>query len=522
MPHSHPKSAIGKKAGWKHPSFLMKPYMPVALIVGFLAGALGVTSFAPFNFWPSYLVTIIAFCALILSSQTAKIAAWRGTAVGLGFFGFGVSWVFVSIDTYGQVGDIIAALITFAFVLILTLFWTLASWLTWRILQKAKYLPPALVFATILLLCEYARSTFFTGFPWLLPGYSIQESWLYELLPIGGVWLTSAIVVLTGSIIAGRIVSKHNHAVMIVIALIAWLGGAYLHYVPENWVTETGSLKATLVQGNVGQSEKWQANTARESLDYYQAITTRHLDSDLVIWPETAITYLYQQIEPHLKAFETVLSETDTTLVTGIPSFDQKKKTYYNAMWATGDGHGIYYKRHLVPFGEYIPFASIIGPIFDIFGMPMSTFSPGNANQDLLQIGKWKAAPFICYEIVYPDQVRKLAAKSDFLINISNDGWFGSSIGPWQHLQIARFRAKETGRYLIRSTNTGVSAVVDQNGDIVDEAPQFKRTTLTTTIKTFSGSTPYVKWGEWPVTLLMLLCLILSYGLNKAIRSKQQ
>ncbi|SBS32229.1 Apolipoprotein N-acyltransferase [Marinomonas spartinae] len=514
MPHSHPKSATSKQAGWKRP-FLTKLPSPVALCIGFLAGALGVTSFSPFNFWPSYFITIVVFCWLVLTSDNAKSAAWRGTAVGLGFFGCGVSWVFVSIDTYGHVGNTISALITFGFVFILTLFWTLSSWVTWRLVKIFTRIPPGLIFATSLLAFEYARSTFFTGFPWLLPGYSIQTSWLYELLPIGGIWLTSAIVVLTSSIVTSCILSRHNHAVMIAIVLLAWLGAAYLQYFSEQWVKQTGQFKATLVQGNVKQSEKWQATTARSSLEYYESATVQHLDSDLVVWPETAITYLYQQIRPHLSQLNKLLIETNTTLVTGVPSFDKEKNTYYNAMWALGDGKGLYYKRHLVPFGEYIPFSSIIGPVLDIFGMPMSTFSPGGAHQGLIHVGKWKAAPFICYEIVYTDQVRDLAAKSDFLINISNDGWFGASIGPWQHLQIAQFRAKETGRYLVRATNTGLTVVVNENGKITDEAPQFKRTTMTTTVKTFSGSTPYVKWGEWPVVLLMILCLVLSYGINR-------
>ncbi len=509
------------KAGRKRPSAFKNRSPYIVFIIGLLAGALGVTSFAPFNFWPSYFVTLMVFATLILSSSTAKSAFWRGTSVGLGFFGAGVSWVFVSIDTYGQVGDIASALITFLFVLVVTLFWSVSGWLSWRLIQRFKHISPALLIAFSLLLGEFARSHLFTGFPWLLPGYAIQETWLFELLPIGGIWLTSAVVVLTACLIPGRLFSNHNHIALIMAVLFTWSAGLYLHYFPEKWVSQTGSIKTTLVQGNVPQELKWQQSTAASSLAYYEKATREHLDSDLVVWPETAITYFYHEVRPFLSPLRKQLADTKTTLITGVPDYQADTKTYYNAMWATGNGFGLYYKRHLVPFGEYIPLASVVGPILDIFGMPMSSFSPGDSNQPTLQVGEWAAAPFICYEIVYPEQVRRLVRDSDFLITISNDAWFGASIGPWQHLQIARFRAKESGRYLIRATNTGVSAIIDQNGDIVAEAKQFKRTTLTSTVKTFSGITPYVQWGYWPVLLLLLITFILSYSSNKALSKKR-
>lgn len=518
MADIHPD--LTTKAGRKRPRFLQNGSPYIIFLIGLLAGAIGITSFSPYNFWPSYFVTLIAFTTLVISSSTAKTAFWRGTSVGLGFFGAGISWVFVSIDTYGQVGDIVATLITLLFVLVITAFWSLSACLSWYLIQRFKNIPPALLIAFSLLLGEFARSHLFTGFPWLLPGYSIQETWLYELLPIGGIWLTSAIVVITACLIPGRLFSNHSHAALIIIMIAAWSSGLYLHYFPEKWVTQTGTIKTTLVQGNVAQDLKWQRSTASESLAYYEKAAQEHLDSDLVVWPETAITYLYQQVKPFLAPFRKELVDSNTTLITGVPDYDTTKKTYYNAMWATGNGHGLYYKRHLVPFGEYIPFSSIIGPILDIFGMPMSSFSPGKEHQPDLNVGPWKAAPFICYEIVYPEQVRKRVHDSDFLITISNDGWFGASIGPWQHLQIAQFRAKETGRYLIRSTNTGVSAIVDENGKIASEAPQFKRTTLTSDVKTFKGLTPYVQWGYWPVLLLLFVGFILSYASNRIISKR--
>ncbi|MCB5161365.1 apolipoprotein N-acyltransferase [Marinomonas algarum] len=480
-------------------------------LIGLIAGALGVTSFAPFDFWPGYFISLFVFGLLIMSSPSGKSVAWRGLSVALGFFGAGISWVYVSIAEYGQVGSLIAGLITLAFIGVLCTFWVISAWGAWRLIRRFSQLPPSLWVTLALLTGEWARSTFFTGFPWLLPGYAIEHTWLFELLPIGGVSLTSAVVVLTSSVAAGLCLNHHQSRALLIPVVFLWGSAAYLHYVPIAWVKETGTLKTTLVQGNVKQDQKWLPEMARQSLGDYQQATMEHLDSDLIVWPETAITYSYSQIRPHLTSFRQELANTNTTLVTGIPDVSDNRRDYYNAIWATGEGFGLYYKQRLVPFGEYLPLAQYIGPILDVFGMPMSNFRSGDSNQPVLQIGEWGAAPFICYEIVYAGQVRAMVRDSDFLITISNDGWFGTSIGPWQHLQIAQFRAKEAGRYVIRSTNTGITAFINERGEIVHQAPQFEKTTLTAETKTFTGITPYVQWGNGPALLLLGLCFMIGY-----------
>jgi apolipoprotein N-acyltransferase len=512
MQSPHP-DLTNQKTGWESRFLALLSQLPpkILSLIGMASGALGVTSFAPFHFWPGYFISLIAFTLLVMTSATAKIACWRGSSVALGFFGAGVSWVYVSIAEYGQVGSIIASLITFAFITVLCLFWALSAWLSWRIIRVFPQLPAGLCVALSLLVGEFARGTFFTGFPWLLPGYAVENIWLFELLPIGGIWLASATVVLTSSLIAGLLLKQSNQLPLAIIVIIVWLGSAYLNYFPVSWVQQTGTLKTTLVQGNIKQDEKWLAEMARTSLFEYQQTTMEHLDSDLVVWPETAITYSYSNIKPHLASFSETLAETNTTLITGVPDVSEDGKDYYNAIWATGNGFGLYYKQRLVPFGEYIPLGEYIGPLLDIFQMPISNFKAGDDNQPVLQVGEWGIAPFICYEIVYSEQVRRMVRDSDFLITISNDGWFGTSFGPWQHLQIAQFRAKEAGRYLIRATNTGITAFVDEKGHIVAQAPQFEKTTLTAEAKAFSGITPYVNWGYWPTLWLLGLCKLLSY-----------
>ncbi|NLQ16042.1 apolipoprotein N-acyltransferase [Marinomonas sp. M1K-6] len=518
---SHPDST-NAKTGWAPRLITKVSKLPPYFIglIGIVAGAVGVTSFSPFHFWPGYFISLIVFSLLILTSTTAKAAGWRGSSVALGFFGAGVSWVYVSIAEYGQVGSLIAGLITFAFVAVLCAFWAFSAWLAWRMSQRLPLLPASLWITLALLLGEFARSTLFTGFPWLLPGYAIENTWLFELLPIGGIWLTSSILVLTSSVIASVLLKKNHQWTLLCVLLIIWLGAAFLNYSPISWVQQTGTLKTTLIQGNVKQDEKWLAQTAGQSLAYYQQATIEHLDSELVVWPETAVTYTYPQIKPYFASFSQELANSNTTLITGIPDVSEDKQNYYNAIWATGDGFGLYYKRRLVPFGEYIPFAEYIGPILDVFGMPMSSFKSGDENQPVLQVGEWGIAPFICYEIVYAEQVRRMVRDSDFLITISNDAWFGTSFGPWQHLQIAQFRAKESGRYVIRATNTGITAFINEKGAVVAQAPQFERTTLTANAKAFTGNTPYVLWGYWPTLLLLGICVVFTY-LNGLILNRK-
>lgn len=492
----------------------------LSALTGIISGALGVTSFSPFHFWPGYFISLIVFSLLVITSPNAKAACWRGSSVALGFFGAGVSWVYVSIAEYGQVGIFIAGAITFAFVSVLCLFWAFSAWLSWRLIHRFSQLPTSIWITLALLLGEFARGSLFTGFPWLLPGYAIENTWLFEWLPIGGIWLSSACVILTSSTVASVILKKTNQSIPIFSVVAIWIGAAFLNYFPISWVEQTGTLKTTLIQGNVSQDEKWLARIAEKSLTDYQQATIKHLDSDLVVWPETAITYAYSQIRPHLASFRKELANSNTTLITGVPDVNNDGKDYYNAIWATGNGFGLYYKQRLVPFGEYIPLADYIGPILDVFDMPISSFKSGDDNQPVLQVGEWGAAPFICYEIVYAEQVRRIVRDSDFLITISNDGWFGTSFGPWQHLQIAQFRAKEAGRYLIRATNTGITAFINEKGKIVTQAPQFKKTTLTAQVKAFTGITPYVYWGYWPTLALLTFCIVFSLLGRFFIRQK--
>lgn len=496
--------------GWRLRLLQSFQTRPALHCLGLLvAGALATVSFAPFYIWPIYLLALSYLMLAWQGAQSTKQAFSFGFSFALGLFGSGISWVYVSIANFGQVGIAISLLITFGLIAAASIYWGLAGIAYHKLRARLTQAFRVPLFVVLVLLFEWLRSTLFTGFPWLLPGYIVEKNWLFEMLPIGGIWLTSALVLLTSAALAITFLNKHFR--FLAITAVLWLAAGILNISMPSYVTEEASHSVTLIQGNVAQDVKWLPETAAPTLTYYQQATFENINSDIVVWPETAITYVLHQVEPYLKPFSADLQDQGTTVITGVPVWDEARNSYFNSVWATGNGFGVYEKQKLVPFGEYVPLEDWFGPIFDLFGMPMSQFRKGPTNQPTLQAGELSVAPFICYEVVYPELVRSMVRDSDVLLTISNDGWFGHSIGPLQHLQIAQFRAKEAGRYMIRATNTGVSAIIDTNGQIVSELPQFVRATLTDNIATVSGNTPYVMHGNLALWLLLALLIGLSF-----------
>ncbi|MBM6549689.1 apolipoprotein N-acyltransferase [Marinomonas ostreistagni] len=477
-------------------------------LILFLLGACGTLSFAPFYFWPSYLVGIGYLFLSLMLAKDRKQAFACAVSFALGLFSAGVSWVYISVANFGQVGLVIAALITFGLILAASLYWGVFGYVFFRLNERLpiKFMP--FLFIASLLGFEWLRSWLFTGFPWLLPGYIVEASWLFEWLPIGGIWFVSAVCLLSGVAVAQALICRQYRWASF--AGLLWLAAGVLSMISPSFVSPTETQRVTLVQGNVAQDQKWLSETAQQTLSFYQQATLENLDSDIVIWPETAITYLQHQVKPFFERFGEQLADEETTLITGVPVYDPRREAYFNGVWALGNGFGLYEKQKLVPFGEYVPLAQWFGPIFDLFGMPMSQFKKGPANQPTLQAGEISVAPFICYEVVYPELVRSMVRDSDVLLTISNDAWFGDSIGPLQHLQIAQFRAKESGRYMIRATNNGVTAIINERGEIEQRLPQFTQAVLNAEVKGMQGNTPYVLYGNLGLWLLLAAMAMLA------------
>jgi apolipoprotein N-acyltransferase len=265
------------------------------------------------------------------------------------------------------------------------------------------------------------------------------------------------------------------------------------------------------MQGNIPQQIKWDPDFLKEQIVTYLTMTEPNWDADLILWPETAIPIPQDQAGSLIEHIAGRLGDHGT-LITGIPwyGFSDRREdfTFHNSIMAIGNGEGIYHKQKLVPFGEYVPLEGLLRGLIGFFDLPMSSFTPGPAHQPPLRANGLKVMPFICYEVAYPDFVAFNSRHSDLLLTISNDGWFGDSIGPLQHLQMARMRALETGRYLLRGTNNGVTAIIDHKGRIRQRIPQFERATLVGQVRTATGSTPYMQTGSWPVLTLALILVV--------------
>ncbi|HKM37603.1 MAG TPA: apolipoprotein N-acyltransferase [Thiopseudomonas sp.] len=476
------------------------------------AGALITLTLAPFDLWPLVFISCIVLY-LGLSQLSPRQAAVRGWWFGFGLFASGTSWVYVSIHDYGAASAPLALFLTIAFVAGLGLFLALLGWLWARFLRQDHHsISNALAFAALWVVIEAFRGWFLTGFPWLYIGYSQLYGPLAGLAPLGGVWLISFALALSSVLLT--ILWKNTHLLSrlsaALLLIVTW--GLGLGMQSYQWTQPSGKpLSVTAIQGNIEQNLKWDPAQIEAQLLLYQSLTLNAAPSDLVIWPETAVPVLKEQAQGYLDSMDRIISRQDSALITGLPLRQQDTHgdlRYYNAITTLGDSDGEYRKQKLVPFGEYVPLQDLLRGVIAFFDLPMSDFARGPSQQAPLNAKGYKIAPYICYEVVYPEFATELAAQSDILLTISNDTWFGTSIGPMQHLQMAQMRALEAGRWMIRATNNGVSALIDPRGEISVTVPQFQQAVLRGSVVPMQGLTPYLRWQSWPLILLCALCLI--------------
>ena len=498
-----------------------------------ISGALITSSLAPFSLWPLAIIACGILFA-VLQQQTLKQSFWLGWLFGLGLFGTGASWVYVSIHEFGYTSIYIAALLTFLFcsglAFCCAITWALYAWLlkkhdvifnnshTLRLAMQSVTQQQLILFAAVWVCGEWLRSWLLTGFPWLFIGYSQTESLLAGWAPIIGVYGISFIICLSGAALSYLLCSRQRHynnqSLLTGIAL-CWFIAIPLKYVQwtsaiENKDSDKKPRQVSMVQANISQHDKWRREFRQQTLRLYKNLSAPHWQtSELIIWPEAAIPMYYQYANDFLNPMAEQASQHQSALLTGIPSRDTHSDNRYNSIITIGNASGIYHKQNLVPFGEYIPFANLLGNVLAFFELPVSSMQAGNADQAPLTIQQWQSKPLICYEIVYPGLTAKAAAVSDVLITVSNDSWFGGSIGPLQHLQMAQMRALENGRYVLRSTGSGVSAIINPAGKILARSEQFEQTVLTGEFKLMQQSTPWTAFGYWLTPLLCCAPLIL-------------
>ncbi|ONF44965.1 apolipoprotein N-acyltransferase [Marinobacter lutaoensis] len=488
-----------------------QPWLGAAALLA--AGALQTLTFAPFDQWwlGPLSILLILWITLPVAPHRLFLAGWL---TGLGLFASGASWVYISISEYGNTSVPLAILLTVLFVMGLALFHALAFWF-WGKLASHSPVRRLILFPAVWVLGDWLRGWLLTGFPWLYLGTAHTDGPLAGLAPLVGVhgitfWIATTGAALYGSLWLWLTQRRRAAGTTLVLSLLPWFCAPLLYRV--DWTDlsdETVSVAA--MQGNIPQQIKWDPDFLKEQIVTYLTMTEPHWDADLILWPETAIPIPQDQAGSLIEHIAGRLGDHGT-LITGIPwyGFSDRREdfTFHNSIMAIGNGEGIYHKQKLVPFGEYVPLEGLLRGLIGFFDLPMSSFTPGPAHQPPLRANGLKVMPFICYEVAYPDFVAFNSRHSDLLLTISNDGWFGDSIGPLQHLQMARMRALETGRYLLRGTNNGVTAIIDHKGRIRQRIPQFERATLVGQVRTATGSTPYMQTGSWPVLTLALILVV--------------
>lgn len=481
------------------------------LLLAVASGCLVPLSLAPFSFWG---FGILALTGLVLSLRTAAprqamLLAWLFGTVS---FAAGVSWVFVAMHSYGEVSAPLAVIMTGLFCAGLGLIPALFGYVYARWLRGSALVQP-LGFAAGWTVFEWLRGWILTGFPWLYIGYGHVHSPLAGWAPVLGIHGLNFIVALSAAALAALFLSLRQSAAKTP-ALLAVLGctalyalGASLNTVEWTQPSDRPPLSIGAVQANIDQGQKWAYSNYWQTLELYdQASEALWPLVDVVIWPEAAIPALYHHAEPFFDYMRERAERNDTTLITGVPT--RNGEAMHNSVLVVSGGEGIYHKQRLVPFGEYVPLGNLIRGLIPFFDLPMSSFSLGGADQQPLNARGWQLAPSICYEIVYPDLVARGAQDVDLLFTISNDAWFGHSLGPEQHMQMAQMRALENGRELVRVTGSGITATVDHRGNILERAPAFTATNLVAEVHARQGQTPFNRFGSAPVLALAgLLCL---------------
>ena len=491
-------------------------------VIAAALGAVTVAGFAPFYLFPLPLLSFAALFLLWQRAPSGRDAALLGFAFGLGWFGAGVSWIYISLNMFGAMPAPLAAAATLLLCAYLALHPALIGWLSRRFAIPAAlnwivFVPAAFT------LIEWVREWLFTGFPWLNPGYSQAPlSPLAGYAPILGLHGITLLLFATAGALCWAWLAKPWAQLRTLwpwpaALLVIWIAGAGLKTVA--WTAPTGTrLSVSLLQGNIDQDQKWREDQLRATLDTYLGMV-RSSDARLIILPETALPLFLRDVpETYLEALAEHARRNNGDVLIGVPE-RLPNGNYYNSVVSVGSAaRQTYSKSHLVPFGEFIPLRPILGELVSRLAIPLQDFSRGAPEQQPLAVAGEQVAINICYEDVFGNEIIRQLPQATLLVNVSNVAWFGRSIAPQQHLQIAQMRALETGRYMLRATNTGMTAVVSPQGVVEAVAPEFQPAVLTRTVAGMRGATPYVRWGNYAALLLCVLGIAIAFFTLRRLR----
>lgn len=462
-------------------------------------------AFAPFGLAPLAILSIAALL-LLCTGTSPRMAARRGFVWGVGAYLGGLHWLYISLHTFGNAPLWLALPLMLGLVAIMAFYPALAGYLFCRFAPSRTAPATLMFFPGVWVLLEWTRGWLASGFPWLAAGYSQTDTSLAGYAPVGGVFLVSAAVAVSAGILASFVLSN-KRLLPAGLLLLVWGSAALLR--PLDYTeTKSAALDVALLQGAVPQDKKWLPEQYAPTLRRYAAMTGQSQSADLVIWPEAAIPALLGSAQGFLDMLWREARERQTALLIGIPRRDEESGQFYNSVVALGSAQQtIYDKRHLVPFGEYFPVPDMVRNWMRLMNLPYSDFAAGAHDQGVLALAGEQLALTICYEDVFGAEQLAAVRNASMLVNVSNDAWFGNSIAPHQHLQIARMRALETRKPMLRATNTGISAFIQADGEISLRSRQFQQEILRARVYGRMGNTPYARSGDWPSVVLSLLLL---------------
>lgn len=476
-------------------------------LASFLLGGALSLAFAPFGL---FLLAVFCPAALFVlwDGATPRRAAWLGFCFGSGTFLAGTYWLYTSIHVFGEAPVWVAFLLMLGLVAIMGAYHALVGYVAARWLPRRGVLLWLLALPALWVVVEWLRGWVLSGFPWLALGYSQIDSWLAGYAPLGGVYFLSLLVAVSAGAIFLLLRGRQLERVIAAGVLVAiWGGGAALD--GREWTERAdGELTVSLVQGAISQDLKWQEANYDYTLKLYRDLNQEALGSDLIVWPEAALPALANDLEDYLKPLYRDARGRGSDMVIGLLRYDFERKQYRNGILAMSDDLQWYYKRRLVPFGEFFPVPKFVRGWMRLMSLPYVDFAAGDREQPALDAAGVKLGATICYEDAYGAEQRAVLREATVLINVSNDAWFGDSTAPHQHLQIARMRALEAGRYLLRATNNGITVVIGPHGEVLDRIEQFQPGVLKSKVAPRTGLTIYARVGNVPVIVLCTGLLI--------------
>jgi len=490
------------------------------LLLAAAAGAATAFAFAPFG------ICALAFLGpallvLLWADATPREAAKSGFLFGAALFGTGTWWIYTAIHDFGQAPVWLAALLMTGLLAIMGSYYGLLGWFITRFVRVGHSLRALVVVPSAWVLMEALRGWLFTGFPWLELGYAHSDNPLAALAPVGGIHL----VTLANGVTAGALVVMwrggwRDRAIAAAAVVAFWGGGLLL--AERDWTAVAGDrFEVALLQGAIPQDEKWLVANRAETLERYRRLNREALGARIIVWPESAIPLLAHEATVYLESIRRESRAHGSDLMIGLLRFEFDTAEIRNGLYsmsATGDGW--YYKRQLVPFGEFFPVPAFMRRWMRLMSLPYYDMTPGASDQPTLAAGGQRLAATICYEDAYGgDQLANLG-QATLLVNVTNNAWFGDSAAPHQQLQMARFRAREAGRWLMRATSNGVTAVIGPDGAVAARAPQFVPAVLKSSVQPRTGLTPYARVGDWPILTLALLLVAAALIASRGIKGK--